>query len=445
MLIKKNFASINFYHKIFSMKKALLILLLMLVLIPPALAVDSSSLAHSDTDRFKISLEQAMNLALEGNIELQEQRKNLGISKNDIKIANALKNPQIQSNFLVGQIARGNSSNVGVMLPIEITKRGTRKKAAEAGLSYTENKIKDYEFKLKLRVRTSYFNLLLAKSDLKIMEDRRDLLEDLLKIAQNRPKNNPNYEIDVLQADMRLKKQLVQINRAKASVRTAQYNFNKVLNLENNLTLYDAQEDSVFGQAFFTQLELPDYTELESIAFKNRYDIKMAAAKVVKARKDITVVAKQRIPDLYLSGGYAFAHDGTPGAYVGAGLDIPALYNYSPEIKNAKLQYEKAQLEYNSIINITKNVIHTNYDKFIIAQENVEHYKSILEESNRILALSKQRYQKGKTALTNLIVVEHSHQELLNEFLAAMGVYYNAYIALLQEVGLDNFTIDIDL
>ena len=126
-------------------------------------------------------------------------------------------------------------------------------------------------------------------------------------------------------------------------------------------------------------------------------------------------------------------------------LDIPALYNYSPEIKNAKLQYEKAQLEYNSIINITKNVIHTNYDKFVIAQENVEHYKSILDESNRILSLSKQRYQKGKTALTNLIVVEHSHQELLNEFLAAMGVYYNAYIALLQEVGLDNFTIDIDL
>ena len=128
------------------MKKALLILLLMLVLISPALAVDSSSLAHSDTDRFKISLEQAMNLALEGNIELKEQRKNLGISKNDIKIANALKNPQFQSNLLMGRIAKGNSSQVGIMLPIEITKRGTRKKAAEAGLSYTENKIKDYEY-----------------------------------------------------------------------------------------------------------------------------------------------------------------------------------------------------------------------------------------------------------------------------------------------------------
>ncbi len=434
-----------FYHKILCMKKILLILLLLFIFTPASMPVDSTALAHSDSDRFRISLAQAINLALDGNIELQEQRKNLGISKNNINIAKALKNPQFQSNLLMGHIAKGNSSQVGIMLPVEITKRGSRKKVAEAGLFYTENKIKDYEFKLKLRVRTSYFNLLVAKSDLKILEERKDLLEDLLRITKERPKNNPNYEIDVLQADMRLKKQLVQINRAKANIRTAQYNFNKVLNLENNLTLYDAQEDSVFGQEFFTQLELPDYSELEAIAIENRYDIKMAAAKVIKAQNNIITITKQRIPDLYVSSGYAFAHDGTAGAFVGAGLDLPVLYNYSPEIRNAKLEYEKAQLEYNSIINVTKNVIHTNYDKFVMAQENVEHYKSILAESSRILELSKQRYQKGNTALTNIIIVEHTHQELLNEFLAAIGVYYNAYIALLQEVGLDNFTIDIDL
>ena len=428
------------------MKKFLLtILFILLFSCPLVFAIDESSVVDTGSDRFKISLEQAMNLALDGNIELKEQRKNLGISKNNIKRANALRNPQFQSNLLMGQIAKGNSSQVGLMLPVEITKRGARKKAAEAGLTYTENKIKDYEFKLKLRVRTSYFNLLLAKSDLRILEDRKELLEDLLKIAENRPKNSPNYEVELLQADMRLKKQLIRINRAKANVRTAQYTFNKVLNLENNLTLYDAQEDSVFEKAFFTQLALPDYSELESIAFKNRYDIKMAEAKVIKAKKDIIVATKQKIPDLYVSGGYAFAHDGTPGAFVGAGFDIPALYNYAPEVKNAKLEYEKAQLEYNSIINITKNVIHTNYDKFVIAQENVEHYHSILEESARILELSKAKYQQGSTNLTNLIIVEHSHQELLNEFLSAMGVYYNSYIALLQEVGLDNFTIDVDL
>lgn len=427
------------------MKRFFVFILLLISTISPIYAVDSSKLAHSESDRHKITLEEAMNMALEGNIELQEQRKNLGISEYAVKKAAAFKNPQFQSNLLMGPIARGNSSQIGLMLPVEVLKRGERKKAALSELDYTQNKIKDYEFKLKLRVRTSYFNLLVAKSELKILEERKELLEELLEISKKKPKSSQNYEIDVLQADMRLKKILVQINRAQANIRTAQYSFNKVLNLANNPTLYDSKEDSVFGQEFFTKLELPSYDELEEVAFQNRYDIKMAESKIIKAKRDLSVVTKQRIPDLYISGGYAFAHDGTSGAYVGAGVDIPSLYLYTPEIKSAKLELDKAQLEYNSIINITKNVIHTNHDKFIMAQENVEHYKDILDESNKILNLSKQRYKKGQTSLTNLIIVEHSHQELLNEFIDAMKEYYNAYMALLQELGLDNWTIDIDL
>lgn len=427
------------------MKRFFVFILLLISTISPIYAVDSSKLAHSESDRHKITLEEAINMALEGNIELQEQRKNLGISEYAVKKAAAFKNPQFQSNLLMGPIARGNSSQIGLMLPVEVLKRGERKKAALSELDYTQNKIKDYEFKLKLRVRTSYFNLLVAKSELKILEERKELLEELLEISKKKPKSSQNYEIDVLQADMRLKKILVQINRAQANIRTAQYSFNKVLNLANNPTLYDSKEDSVFGQEFFTKLELPSYDELEEAAFQNRYDIKMAESKIIKAKRDLSVVTKQRIPDLYISGGYAFAHDGTSGAYVGAGVDIPSLYLYTPEIKSAKLELDKAQLEYNSIINITKNVIHTNHDKFIMAQENVEHYKDILDESNKILNLSKQRYKKGQTSLTNLIIVEHSHQELLNEFIDAMKEYYNAYMALLQELGLDNWTIDIDL
>ena len=87
----------------------------------------------------------------------------------------------------------------------------------------------------------------------------------------------------------------------------------------------------------------------------------------------------------------------------------------------------------------------TPLDKFVIAQENVRHYKDIWAESNKILQLSKARYQKGESSLTNLIVVEHSHQELLNEILVAAGAYYNSYIDLLKEVGLKNITLDVDL
>lgn len=428
------------------MKRFLLTALIILCTCLCAHAADSAQLANSDSDKYKISLQEAIDLALAGNIELQEQRKNLGISQNDIKAANALKNPQFQSNFLMGRIAKANSSQFGLTLPVEITKRGARKKVSLAGLSYTENKIKDSEFKLKLKVRVAYFNLLVAKSNLKITQDRKDLLEDLYEITKHKPKNNDNYTIDLLQAEMKLKKQLIQINREKANVRTAQYNFNRVLNLENNLTLYDSADDSVFQHPLLiSKANLPSYETLENTAVQNRYDIKMAEAKILKAKRNISVVTKQRVPDVYVSGGYAFAHDGTPGAFVGAGFEIPSLYLYTPEIKNAKLEYDKAQLEYNSIINITKNVIHTNYDKFVMAQENVEHYRDIIDNSNEILKLSKQRYKKGKAPLTALIVVEQSHQDLLQEYMAALGVYYTAYIELLQEIGTDNLPVTQNL
>jgi len=427
------------------MKKWLVVLFIFIFVESSAFAIESSRVAHSDDDKCKISLGKAIELALEGNIELQEQRKNLGIAQNNIKKADALKNPQMNATVLAGKISRANASLVGVTLPIEVLKRGARKQSAIVERSYIENKVRDYEFKLQLRVRTSYFNLVLAKSNLKVMEERKALLEDLLEVALAKPKNSTNYEIDVLQADMRLKKQLVKINIAKAEVRKAQYVFNRVLNLSNNMLLYDAQEDTVFSDTISTTLELPSYEELEEVAFANRYDIRMAEARVEKARRDITVEMRKRVPDFYLSGGYAFGFDGTPGGYIGGGIDLPTLYRFTPEIKNAKLEYEKAQLEYNSIINITKNVIHTNYDKFVIAQENVRHYKDIWAESNKILQLSKARYQKGESSLTNLIVVEHSHQELLNEILVAAGAYYNSYIDLLKEIGLKNITLDVDL
>ena len=190
------------------MRKLAGTIVLLFALTLSAQAISTEDVVRSN-DNVKISLQEAMNLALDGNIELQKQRKDLGISKNSISVANALKNPQIQSNLLTGRISKANSSQVGVMLPVEIAKRGARKQSAIANFEYTENKIKDSEFKLKQRVRTAYFNLILAKSNLKIMQERKELLEDLVEISQKRNKNSPNYEIELLQADMKLKKQLI--------------------------------------------------------------------------------------------------------------------------------------------------------------------------------------------------------------------------------------------
>ena len=119
---------------IFLIKKIVIIFAVFIITFLPAKA-----------DIIKVSADDAVHLALENNLELQAKRKEIDILKQEVKMANALKNPQLQSSILVGNIGRSNASQAGVALPIEIAKRGVRKKAAIANLNLMEDKIRQEE------------------------------------------------------------------------------------------------------------------------------------------------------------------------------------------------------------------------------------------------------------------------------------------------------------
>ena len=65
------------------------------------------------------------------------------------------------------------------------------------------------------------------------------------------------------------------------------------------------------------------------------------------------------------------------------------------------------------------------------------YYAAILKESDNILKMSEQRYADGKTSLLNLFIIENSHQEILNEYISDMQVYYDAYLDLMHNMGHD--------
>lgn len=75
-----------------------------------------------------VDLEKMIEIGLKENCDLKIKRMELKAAEKDIKIANRLKNPEIQSNVVMGNVALGNSSQAGVALPVEVLKRGVRKK-----------------------------------------------------------------------------------------------------------------------------------------------------------------------------------------------------------------------------------------------------------------------------------------------------------------------------
>lgn len=392
----------------------------------------------------KVSLDEAVQLTLRNNLDLQAKRKELNIANADIKIANRLQNPQIQSNILIGQVRTGNSSQVGVMLPIETFKRGVRKKAAIAQKRVIENQIRQYEHEMKIKVMKAYFDVLYYKSVQIIMNERKSLFENMVELSKNRSKAQSGYNIELLQSDIRYKKQLIELNRAKADLINAQFNLTKVINESLTEDMYDTKEPSLFSDDLtILDIKIPTYDIIEAVALKYSHSIRIADSNIEKYNQEYILSKRQRIPNIMVGGGFAWQakYEGEgnwwPGAFVGGGFDLPVLYTFRPEIDKAKIILEKTKMDKDSYENKLKLTLKQNYNNFKYSQQNMNYYKEILEESDKILKMSTERYRKGENNLINLLMVENGHQDILNEYLSAMDIYYGVYLDMMHNMGHD--------
>ncbi len=392
----------------------------------------------------KVSLDEAVQLTLRNNLDLQAKRKELNIANADIKIANRLQNPQIQSNILIGQVRTGNSSQVGVMLPIETFKRGVRKKAAIAQKRVIENQIRQYEHEMKIKVMKAYFDVLYYKSVQIIMNERKSLFENMVELSKNRSKAQSGYNIELLQSDIRYKKQLIELNRAKADLINAQFNLTKVINESLTEDMYDTKEPSLFSDDLtILDIKIPTYDIIEAVALKYSHSIRIADSNIEKYNQEYILSKRQRIPNIMVGGGFAWQakYEGEgnwwPGAFVGGGFDLPVLYTFRPEIDKAKIILEKTKMDKDSYENKLKLTLKQNYNNFKYSQQNMNYYKEILEESDEILKMSTERYRKGENNLINLLMVENGHQDILNEYLSAMDIYYGVYLDMMHNMGHD--------
>ncbi len=391
-----------------------------------------------------ITMDKAVELALENNLDLKSKRKQAEEMEQNIKIANALKNPQFQSNFLMGKVTRGNSSQFGLAVPIEVSKRGIRKKIAQKDLDIIQKEIKAKELDLKIEVMRNYFYILYAKSVVKILQDREKLFKEMQSIAEQHPKNSSNYKLDVLHSQMKYQKQVVFLNRAKANLLSAQFELNNSLNIKDSEILYDTVEPSLFANNLsILDLNLMPYQEIEATAMKYSYSLSIAQDNIQRSEQEVTNEKHKRIPDITVGGGYAYqtAHQtgsgALPGAYVGVNADIPLFYFYTPEVNRAKIVLERSKIDKDSFENHLKYALKEDYNKFKYAKINVTYYQDILKESNTILEEHKKRYQKGQSSLLNLLQVENMHQETLRDYIDVVQRYYDAYLDMMHNVGHD--------
>lgn len=406
----------------------------------------------------KIGLDDAIQLSVSNNLDLQSARIDVELAKNDIKSANRLQNPDLNIFYNYGKAGRSEPQQIGITETLEIAKRAPRKKLAKSNLYKKELDVKLAEFTLEMDVRETYVDLVGAKTILNNLLQQQKLLEELLEIANTKSKHNQASRTDVIQAQIALNQISTKVNSANTAVSAARNDFNKALNVKDGSSVvYDTLEDNLPDETIFISLKTPDYNvkmpAFELIAQKaleKRLDIRAAKQEIDVARKSLTVVTRQRIPDVEVFGGYSYlAHTKSdsgryePGAYAGAGIsNIPVFYTYKPEIKNAKLRIEQANVNYESAKNKALKDLSSAYERFVTSQTNLLFYKNkLIKDSQELIKLSQKNYSEGKTDLTPVIVMEQSYRDILGGYIGALTDYYTDWIDFLREVNNEDFDL----
>ena len=381
------------------------------------LALLFCTLASVQAAVVNVDLEKMIEIGLKENCDLKIKRMELKAAEKDIKIANRLKNPEIQSNVVMGNVALGNSSQAGVALPVEVLKRGVRKKIAQEEYSIKETELRQAEHNYKLQIMQAYFDILYAKSVYNIQEERLKLFKNLVKITTDKPKY-PAYEIDNLKADIQYAQQLIEVNRAKAALLAKQFEMNKILNTGKDDVMYDTKEPSLLGHWAFMEIRIPEYEFLENVALQYSYVVKISEKNIDKAEQELTYAKRQRVPDVSVAGGYAWqAHRNAPndygGAFVGFNMDLPVLYNFTPEIQKAQIFLERSKAGKKAYEHQLKYELKKDFNTFKYSAENMEYSKKILQDSEKIVKLSTEGYISGKNSYTDLVINENGIRRFL--------------------------------
>lgn len=407
-----------------------------------------------DKNYIKISLPEAIDYAMSHNFGVQSVRLENDKARNDIKTAGKLLNPRIESFLNLGRAAIDNPDYVGLIFPIELFKRAPRKRLARSNLELVKGNVLLTELNLRLDTRQAYVNLVAAKSTLKVLTEQKQLLQELLNIAQRKFEVGKTPQIDIIQAKMALNQLILQVNSARTDVLVARYKFNMIL-LSND---FDTKEDYLPAQKEFVDMltpssegKLPPFEEILERALSRRFDIRNARQDIDVARKNLTVVIRKRIPDIELGAGALYvpptlATDGqtNTGALMLANItNIPLLYQYTPEIKNAKILVEQKELIYKNILHVATMDLHSVYDSFVAAQMNLNYYSDVvLAESGRYLNMAKESYTVGKSNMVSLLYIEQSYRSIIMGYTIALANYYNAWVNVLQEVNDEDFTLN---
>ncbi len=385
--------------------------------------------AAAQTPAARLSMPDAVRLALEHNHQLASQRLNVDVSKAD-EITAALKpNPvftSVNENFPVFSPSQltlnnvANNQNYVESLSYLFERGGKREKRTLVARDTTEVVAKttvDAERQLTFQTQQAFINVLLAKSTLSFARDNLKNFSDVVELNRQRMIAGALAEADFAKISL----QKLQFEQDVSSSEVALVQAKAALRLDVGFEAVTEDFD-VDGDLAYARYPLA-LDDLKREALATRPDLLAAQSSLRLAQDSVALAFANRARDLTGEVEYDRAGDFNALGF-GIAIELPFHDRNQGNIAHSQVAVRQAvESEIQARVSVLTDVV-TAYASFQTNEKVIALYQSgYLEQARQSLETTQYVYQRGSGSLLDLLDAERTYRATQLAFRQALAAY----------------------
>lgn len=389
----------------------------------------------------RVTLDQAIDLALKHNHSLQAARTVILQNQASEITANLRPNPTLSADsqflpiftpgdFNSNYLANNAQFDVGLGYLFERgRKRQHRLQAAKDQTAVTVAQTSDSERTLTFNVASQFIAALLAQANIELADTDLKSFQQTVQIAEEQSKLGAMSGGDLL----KIKLQLLQFQTDVSAARLARI---QALAGLRQLLGYDSVPENfeVAGDLEYKPVKVGK-DELMAMALRQRPDVRAAQLGITAAQSQMTLAQANGKRDVNASINYSHVGDANSVSLFG-NIELPIFDRNQGEIarnRYAVTQSQELSSEQNSL---ALTDVENSYESLHTNDEVVQLYESgYLKEAEESRDISQYAYQRGAASLLDFLDAERSYRATELAYRQALASYMTSLEQLRQAVG----------
>lgn len=428
--------------------KKIIAALIMFVMVIPLLA------------QKKITLDEAVSIALQRNTALIKTKNNLSSSKSQLKNAYGELLPSFggQAEWGWTRVDDAGGTQVGFYGAVDTTNASitdSRSYSLGAGgnitlfdglanianISQKKDNLKSVEYSIEKKKQdvvydaTNFFYQVLNAGELqRVREDNVKYYQKFYETVQERNRLGSVAKADVYTAQVQLGNAELLLIQTQNSYQTS------LSNMLNYLGL-DVLEDYVLVDPYASQgspdtesylKEFNDMRSMVNAALDNRFDFKSQQLTVSSAESGVTIARSGLMPSL--SGNYSFSTSATEPSNlfnrkvwnVGLTLSVPIFSNWSTEnqIELSQVNLKNAQEDLLALERLVKIEVKQGYLDLTAAKKSLDVASKNVTAAEETRKINQERYNLGSGTILDVLQADRDHTDALRNKINALYDFY---------------------